>query len=500
MHEPWGIHWFRRDLRIPGNEGLKENFKQTQGRTLGLFCFDRKFLSRSDFSHHRFSFFLKTLKKLKEDLHAQGGDLLTVDAPADQVLPQLLAHLCSHKIRPPSLMTWNRDYEPFARQRDAHIEHLLKAQEIMIFQGRDHLLFEPHEIFPPDQPDKFYQVYTPFARKWFAKLASPEGQIRLKLQNKIFQYFEEKVPKNYHFRMHWSDIQQKNFPFFDALEAFEKINEKKVTLSIPPAGFFEGFCQLLKFKSKLQSYQKDRDYPASQGTSKISLFLKNGSLTVPQVLFSLGLENVTMKKEPCGKTQFVQELAWREFYYSILYHRPDVEKKCFLSRYDKIPWENNEKWFQRWKEGTTGFPIVDAGMRELASTGWMHNRVRMIVASFLTKDLLIDWRWGENHFMKELLDGDLAPNNGGWQWAASTGCDPQPYFRIFNPWLQSQKFDPQGQYIKKFVPELRDAPVQALHDPNADRTPWRYPTPMVQHAQQREKALSLFKKMILPSG
>lgn len=186
---------------------------------------------------------------------------------------------------------------------------------------------------------------------------------------------------------------------------------------------------------------------------------------------------------------FFSELIWREFYYHILYYRPDVEFQSFLSKYRNLDWENNEKYFEAWKEGRTGFPIVDGGMRQLNRTGWMHNRMRMIVASFLTKDLLIDWRWGK-YFMENLLDGDMAANNGGWQWAASTGCDPQPYFRVFNPWLQSQRFDPKGFYIKNHVEELKKADPKDIHKPVKHIG---YPKPIVDHKVQREKVLSLYK-------
>ncbi len=198
-------------------------------------------------------------------------------------------------------------------------------------------------------------------------------------------------------------------------------------------------------------------------------------------------------KETDGPTHFVKEIAWREFYYHVLYHRPEVEQTAFLERYRDLRWENRLDWFEAWKAGTTGYPIVDAGMRQLLTTGWMHNRVRMIVASFLTKDLHIDWRWGERWFMERLLDGDLAPNNGGWQWAASTGCDPQPYFRIFNPQLQSEKFDPAGEYLRRYVPELTDFDRSAIHAPHRQGTSGRYPPPLVDHAVQRDKALALYR-------
>ena len=205
----------------------------------------------------------------------------------------------------------------------------------------------------------------------------------------------------------------------------------------------------------------------------------------------MGLKNPSRWSD--GEAKFVSEIIWREFYYYILSRNPRVERESFNPLYSKIAWKNNEEWFSAWKEGRTGFPIVDAGMRELNETGWMHNRVRMIVASFLTKDLHIDWRWGEQYFMEKLLDGDLAPNNGGWQWAASTGCDPQPYFRVFNPYLQSEKFDPTGVYIKRFIPELKDCPVKLIHEPPQDLMNRNYPAPMVDHSVQRLEAIALYK-------
>lgn len=478
---------------MPGNTALRENWKRHHGRTLGLFCFDAKFLSRSDFSHNRFAFFLSTLKALKQELISQGGDLLIVDGQPQDVFPSLLEYCRSKQLALPSLISWNRDYEPFARQRDAKIETLLKHSGIDTFHSRDHLLFEPDEVLKSSKPGDFYQVYSPYGKKWFSLLASPEGQTRLAEQKVASNYFKMKERPNDTFLMTWKDLTAHGiFPFEDQLEQFTRKNQKEVTIPIPPAGFTAAFSELIKFKAKIADYKHDRDYPALRGTSRLSIFLKNGSLTPSQIIHELGLAGASWFQDR-GDTQYVRELAWREFYYSILYHRPEVETTSFLPQYQNLSWENNPDLFESWKSGQTGFPIVDAGMRELKTTGWMHNRVRMIVASFLTKDLLIDWRWGENHFMKELLDGDLAANNGGWQWAASTGCDPQPYFRIFNPWLQGKKFDPEGSYIKTYVPELSQAPASALHSPDADRSLWNYPAPIVDHSVQRQKALRLYK-------
>lgn len=491
---PWGIHWFRRDLRIPGNHALRENWKQTKGRTLGFFCFDSKFLSRPDFSHNRFSFFLKTLKALREDLQEQGGDLLVIDCLPAEAFPRLFSFCKSKEIPPPSLVTWGRDYEPFTRKRDSEIQQLLEQSGVRTLTERDHLLFEPHEVTKDSGAEEFYQIYSPFGRKWFDTLHSEKGQKRIAEQKSVNPYFEKSHRASDLFKMKWESLSKlSDFPFQDELQSFFEKNEKHVTIPVPQAGFFQAFSELMSFKDQVEDYKENRDIPSLKGTSRLSHFLKNGSLTTSQIIYALGLQKVEWKSDS-GPTQFVKELAWREFYYSILYHRPDVETQSFLPQYRDLAWENNAAFFDRWKEGTTGFPIVDAGMRELLTTGWMHNRVRMIVASFLTKDLLIDWRWGENHFMKFLLDGDLASNNGGWQWAASTGCDPQPYFRVFNPWLQGAKFDPHGSYIKRFVPELEHAPAKALHAPDADRSRWNYPAPMVDHSIQRMKAIALYKR------
>jgi deoxyribodipyrimidine photo-lyase len=481
----WGIHWFRRDLRVTGNRTLLANAQRMAGRTLGLFCFDSRFLARKDFSHNRFAFFLETLSVLREDWRKVGGDLLVVDAQPVEALTQILARCRSQNMDPPQLVSWNRDYEPFARARDATVQSWLAQHQIEHLDGRDHLLFEPHEIAKPT--GDFYQVYSPFARNWFARLHSSEGVQRLREQQQVDR---QAGPR---FTLQWAQLFARS-PMTDALEKFQSANRKAVTVPIPTAGYSAAQSQLKKFSKSVQDYGQLRDIPSLAGTSRLSIYLKNGSLTTPQIIAALSLGKESFISPSWG-ARFVKELAWREFYYAILYHSPRVERESFRPEYAQLRWTNNRSWFARWQQGTTGFPIVDAGMRELATTGWMHNRVRMIVASFLTKDLLIDWRRGESHFMHQLLDGDLAPNNGGWQWAASTGCDPQPYFRIFNPWLQSAKFDPQGDYIRRFVPELRQAPAAVLHREDADRSPWKYPKPIVQHALQREKALRLYSSV-----
>jgi deoxyribodipyrimidine photo-lyase len=495
----WGIHWFRRDLRVAGNPALQWSFKQHQGRVVGLFCFDSKFLSREDFSHHRFAFFMETMRKLAQELREAGGDLWVVDCRPQEALERILESLKQGGRPLPSTVSFNRDYEPFARERDAKItEWLQESAGLSVHTERDHLVIEPQEVGKPASGAQFYQVYSPFAKRWFETLKGEDFQARISSQKKALTYLRARAagkPAEKLFDLTWKQVwSQARSPFplppEDALETFVRENSKKVTIEIPEAGSVAAFRRLSEFKAALDAYGDRRDIPSIDGTSKLAMYFKNGSLTPAQVIAFLELETAPLKSDK-GATKFLKEIVWREFYYSILWHRPDVEKTAFLGHYRDIAWENRKDWFEAWKEGRTGYPIVDAGMRQLKQTGWMHNRVRMIVASFLTKDLLIDWRWGENHFMKELLDGDLAPNNGGWQWAASTGCDPQPYFRIFNPELQSRRFDPEGEYIRRFVPELSGLDSDSIHAPEAVAG---YPAPIVEHHAQKPKALALFKR------
>ncbi len=517
--ESFGIHWFRRDLRIAGNPGLKFNWQKTKGKTLGLFCFDANFLARPDFSTHRFQFFLATLQSLKEELQQSGGDLLVLNQPPEQCFKLLLDHFDKLKLSPPSLVTWNRDYEPFARQRDPKIKALLEAKGIESQSFRDHLIIEPHELVKNGTENEGYQVYSPFARKWMDQIQNnADIKSRLDKSKLGFDYLEKLKAghKEKIFTLTWENLlvsgqlasgqnkgetalessKVKNNKLTaqleDHLARFTSENAKKCTIAIPKAGTLEAFKNLDNFKTKVKNYGKDRDFPDIRGTSRMSMFLKNGSITTAQIIAYLNLKPYSPKAISGGE-KFYSEIVWREFYYHILFRKPEVEHQAFIAKYQDLKWHNNLSWFEAWKEGQTGFPIVDAGMRELKSTGWMHNRVRMIVASFLTKDLLIDWKWGEKYFMETLLDGDLAPNNGGWQWAASTGCDPQPYFRIFNPWSQSEKFDPKAEYIKTYIPELRDCDPKDIHKEGALR-PIEYPRPIVDHAVQRQLALSLYKE------
>ncbi len=487
-----GLHWFRRDLRVAGNPALIYNFKNSEGNTLGLFCFDRKFLSRPDMSFDRFQFFLNTLSQLRNELRELGGDLLVLDEGPDSALSALIDGFKQSEKYHLDLVTWNRDYEPFARERDQRIKDLLSEQSIENKNFRDHLLLEPWEVLKDSSdPQSMYQVFTPYSRKWLEAFKTEGVQKRLQRQVNGLSYLEkrlkgEKLKKI--FNVQWKDLDL-NFSKKDQLEECLAGNLEKVSYDIPKGGSLEAYQKLKEFEEAIDQYGESRDIPHLEATSDFSMFLKNGSLTIPQIIQYYDLK--PYKKPETSRDKFFSELIWREFYYGILYHNPRVEQEEFQLKYKGLSWDNNEEWFEAWKEGKTGFPIVDAGMRQLKTTGKMHNRVRMIVASFLTKDLLIDWRWGEKYFMHKLLDGDLAANNGGWQWAASTGCDAQPYFRIFNPWSQSKKFDSEGHYIKRYLPELEDYPSKKLHEPILDHE--KYPQPIVDHKAQREKALEMYK-------
>jgi deoxyribodipyrimidine photo-lyase len=482
----YGVHWFRRDLRVAGNPALAENWKKSQGKVLGFFCFDPSFLSRPDFSRDRFRFFLDTLHALREELREIGSDLFVLDHGPQNAFALLHETLCAQSIEVPKRVSFNRDYEPFARHRDtAMLSQFREQYRYEVISEPDHVLVEPSEIVRPDKP---YQVYTPFRKAWLGAFEHPTVQARVLRQKSGLEYLkareEGRSPKL--FRLTWSDLGHVRSLLPDALDVTRDSVSSSVPL--PPAGSLAAFSALKAFAPKIAHYGDKRDFPSVAGTSRLSIYFKNGSLTGAQVIAQLGLESFD-KKDAGGRAKYFSELIWREFYYYILFHHPRVEHESFQARFKDLAWENRPDYFEAWMQGRTGFPLVDAGMRELAQTGWMHNRVRMVVASFLTKDLLVDWKWGEKYFMERLLDGDLAPNNGGWQWAASTGCDPQPYFRIFNPVLQSEKFDPQGDYIRRFVPELSKLPSSQIHAPPPTAG---YPRPIVVHSEQRAKALSMY--------
>jgi len=424
------IFWFRRDLRLEDNAGLYHALKENNP-VLPIFIFDRNILDQlDDKKDSRVEFIHSALGKMQDQLISMGGSLEVFYGYPIDVFKELSA---KHKIE--KVFT-NHDYDPYALERDAAIEALLKERGISLHTYKDQVIFEKNEILKDDA--RPYTVFTPYSKKWKGLM---------------------------------NDFYFKSYPTEKYFGNFLKIEPKRIPtlqeIGFEPSG--KAFPSLKLETSLIKQYDKTRDYPAIQGTSRLSVHLRFGTISV---------RRLTAIAKELNET-YLNELIWREFYQMILWHFPHVGKgKAFKPEYDFIKWRNNEEEFHRWCIGQTGYPIVDAGMRELNETGFMHNRVRMIVASFLCKHLLIDWRWGEAYFAQKLLDYELASNNGGWQWAAGSGCDAAPYFRIFNPTIQTKKFDPELKYVRKWVPEFEE---------------FGYPAPIVEHEYARKRCLQAYK-------
>lgn len=423
------LFWFRRDLRLDDNAALYHALKKHQN-VLPLFIFDKTILEKlADPKDRRVAFIHATLVDIKKQLEERGASLLLKFGKPLEVYQKLLNEYEVEAVYA------NHDYEPYAKKRDEEIREWLKGKDIAFNTYKDQVIFEKDEILKGDGSP--YSVYTPYSRKWKEKLSD---------------FYTKPYPNSTYFSNLFSCKQLEEI----SLKAmgFEKVNPET-----PP--------QIIDEKT-IKSYHNTRDIPSVKGTSRLSVHLRFGTVSIRKLVNEALQLNET----------WLNELIWRDFYHMILWHHPQVDK-AFKPKYDLIQWRNNEKEFEAWCEGKTGYPIVDAGMRELNETGYMHNRVRMIVASFLVKHLLIDWRWGEAYFADKLLDFDLAANNGGWQWAAGSGCDAAPYFRVFNPYLQTKKFDPELKYIKKWVPEFQE--------------PFNYPKPIVEHDFARKRVLETYK-------
>lgn len=425
--------WFRRDLRLKDNAALYHALKSSNA-VLPLFIFDSSILNqledkkdlRVQFIHLQLQHMQQQLKQLGSTLDVRYGNPL-------EIWKELMAHYDVKEVYA------NHDYEPYAAERDKGIADYLKTQNVAFNTYKDQVVFEKDEVLKDD--GKPYTVFTPYSKRWKLKLNS--------------FYLSSYPVENYY-------------------GSFYKQEPKEIP-SLNEIGFEESDFEFPKAdwsSSVIKQYSAQRDIPGIIGTSRLGLHLRFGTISIRELARTAGSLNET----------YLNELIWRDFYHMILWHFPQVGKgRCFKPDYEDIQWRNNEEEFDRWCKGTTGYPIVDAGMRELNETGYMHNRVRMIVASFLTKHLLIDWRWGEAYFAKKLLDFDLAANNGGWQWAAGCGCDAAPYFRVFNPYLQTQKFDPEFKYIRKWVPEFEG---------------FGYPAPIVEHDMARKRCLEVYGSVL----
>ncbi|MDY8136325.1 deoxyribodipyrimidine photo-lyase [Aquimarina sp. 2201CG5-10] len=435
MKDKVSIFWFRRDLRLEDNTGLSEALKGSNP-VLPIFIFDKNILDHLPKDDPRVSFIYERLHKIKTELQAKYNSSLALfyDTPK-----KVFEHLIS-KYEIECVYT-NHDYEPYATERDIHIKTILSKSNIEFSTFKDQVIFEKDEIVKSDGTP--YVVYTPYKNKW--KELFSKSQLEA-----------SSITRNTH-----NFIKDKNLVFFT-------LNDIGFTQSSIKVRDYDVSARLI------QNYEATRNFPGlSNGTSLLSPHLRFGTVSIRNIV------NLAISQE---NQVFWSELIWREFFMQILWHYPHTKNKSFRPKYDRIQWRNNEEEFNKWKNGQTGYPLVDAGMRQLNQTGYMHNRVRMIVASFLCKHLLIDWRWGEAYFAEKLLDYDLAANIGNWQWAAGSGVDAAPYFRIFNPTTQIAKFDKKLDYIKTWVKDLND---------------FTYPQPIIDHKIARERCLKTYKEALL---
>ena len=431
---PVSVFWFRRDLRVEDNAGLYHALK-SGNPVLPFFIFDTEILDQlEDRDDARVSFIYKAIEEVNKECAKYQSSLLVVYDNPERAWQKLID---TYNI---AAVYTNHDYEPgYAKNRDEDIKQLLAKNNITFNTYKDQVIFERNEVIKDD--GKPYTVYTPYKNKWYQKL-------------KPFYL------KAYPTEKYLNHLLQFNAP---AIPTLQEMGFEKSSITYPEK----------EYDAVIADYAKNRDFPAITGTSHVGVHLRFGTVSIRRCARDAYQSH--------DKT-WLNELVWREFYMMVLYHFPQTTNHSFRPEYDRIKWLNSEEQFKAWCKGETGFPMVDAGMRELNATGYMHNRVRMVVASFLSKDLLIDWRWGERYFARKLLDYEMASNVGGWQWAAGSGTDAAPYFRIFNPDSQLKKFDPKFEYVKKWVPEYADFSI--------------YPKPIVDHAFARDRCLKAFKEAL----
>lgn len=431
---PIAVHWFRRDLRLHDNAALFHALESGLP-VLPVFIFDTDILDRLEDRHDaRVEFIREALSAIQEKLFAKGSSLqVLVGRPLDCWKKIVQTHRVGAVFA-------NRDYEPYALERDTAVADFLRSEGIPLHLYKDHVIWEHDEVLKNDGTP--YTVFTPYSKTWREKLRTCPT---------------EKNPL-------------RNFASETLMERFLPMRPLALPtladLGFHPAGI--PFPPIEIPQQRIEDYEKNRDFPAVLGTSRLGIHFRFGTISIRE----------KARKAMGISFTYTNELIWRDFYSQILRNFPHVATGAFRPIYDRIPWRYSAEEFERWCNGATGYPLVDAGMRELNATGFMHNRVRMVVASFLTKHLLMDWRLGEAYFAQKLLDFDLASNNGGWQWAAGCGTDAAPYFRVFNPTAQQEKFDPKGIYVRRWVPELGSS---------------RYPAPMVEHAFARNRCLETYK-------
>lgn len=475
MHDT-SLCWLRRDLRLHDNAALYHALKESRAVHC-VFVFDTDILSRlEDKADRRVEFIWHSIRELRDELQKLGSDLHVLHGSARPLIPKLALQLHAQAVY------CNHDDEPAAVARDAQVADGLADVGIDFHDYKDHVIFERGEVLTGAGTP--YHVYTPYKNAWLKK---------------VDDFYLRSYPCERYFP-HLAQIVCPATPDLEQM-GFLPTDLSKLAL---PCGMSGASIMFEDFRARLPYYHEHRDFPAIKGVSYLSTHLRFGTISIR------ALARDAYHTGGQGAQIWLSELIWRDFYHALLHHHPQVVGHAFKPQFERLVFGNNKAWFAAWKSGNTGYPLVDAGMRQLNQTGFMHNRLRMVTASFLVKDLQIDWRWGEAYFAAKLNDFDLAANNGGWQWAASTGCDAQPWFRIFNPVTQSEKFDAEGKFIRRYVPELKNCPDKYIH------APWtlpaleqrarqlvigeHYPAPIVDHALAREKTLAMFSVIVDSRG
>ena len=461
------IHWFRRDLRISDNTALSEAARRGD-QVIPVFILEDALRTGPDVGAGRLAFLLQSIEALRKNLAELGCPLVIRSGRSEELIAQLCRETGAGAVFA------NKRYEPYAQARDRRLSETLFHAGVEFKLYKDAVVWEETEILT--QASQPYTVFTPYSKAWKLRpIPAPRPQFKPAPHGRA-------LPA----------VPSEKLPLDPAVFGHPR------TQNLPPAGERAARETLRRFMAgPVLEYAGQRNFPAVSGTSQLSPHLRAGTIGIRTILRELNQVRAKATTTQAASCEvFLNELIWREFYAQVLVNFPHVTKGAFRPEYDRLKWSENRDHFAAWCAGRTGYPIVDAAMRCLNATGAMHNRLRMIVAMFLTKDLLINWQWGERYFMQQLVDGDMAANNGGWQWSAGTGTDAAPYFRIFNPVTQGEKFDPEGSFVRKWVPELASFPAESIHQPWAEPlylAKTKYPACIVQHDVQRDLCLAMFK-------